>query len=72
MAALEFWASINTDDTLPVPSEIAAQLQRGQPVRVILVIPDTGEEQEWAHLTADEFLKGYAEGDSVYGQLSAG
>ena len=32
----------------------------------------TPEHQGWAHLTAEQFLKGYADSDAVYDQLSAG
>ncbi len=31
-----------------------------------------GEDQAWAHLTAEQFLKGYAKSDAIYDELSAG
>ena len=71
MKALEFQARISADATLAVPAELAAQPQREQPGRVILLIPESGEE-DWNRLTADRFLKGYAESDAIYDKLSAG
>jgi hypothetical protein len=72
MKTLEFWACINPDYTLSVPREVAIQIEKEQPVRVILLIPVSGENRSWAHLTAEQFLKGYDKGDAIYDQLSAG
>lgn len=72
MQALEFQTRINPDRTLTLPPEVAAQLQREQPVRVILLIPESSQDQDWARLTAEQFLKGYTESDAIYDDLSAG
>jgi hypothetical protein len=72
MKALEFWAYINPDHTLTVPPEVAAQIEQKKPVRVLLLIPELGEDQDWAHLTSEQFLKGYAKIDAIYDELSAG
>ena len=66
MKALEFQTRINPDNTLTVPSELAEKVLREQPVRVILLVPEPDEDREWAALTADQFLKGYAESDAIY------
>ncbi len=71
MNTLEFWASVNPDRTLTLPADIAAQIERDQHVRVILVIPGA-DDQAWTRLTADQFLKGYAPGDAIYDDLPAG
>jgi len=72
MKALEFQTRINPDHTLPLPPEIAMQIQHEQPVRVILLIPESIDDQDWAHLTAEQFLKGYSDSDAIYDKLSAG
>lgn len=72
MKALEFWACMNPDYSLSVPPEVAMQIEKEQLVRVILLIPVSGEDQAWAQLTTEQFLKGYTEGDAIYDQLSAG
>ena len=53
-------------------ADVAAQIHREQPVRVILLIPEPDEDQNWSYLTAEQFLKGYAESDAIYDSLSAG
>jgi len=72
MKALEFRAYINPDYTLSVPQEMAMQIREQQSVRVILLIPVSGEDQSWAQLTTEQFLKGYAKSDAIYDELSAG
>ena len=74
MKTLEFEAPLNADGTLPVPAEIAAQVDPQRPVRVILVQRDpTGsdEDAEWAHHAAEQFLAGYDDGDAIYDDLPA-
>jgi hypothetical protein len=70
MKTLEFEARISADRTLTVPPELAAQIQEEQPVRVILLVPDSAEDREWARLTAEQFLDGYAAGDAIYDDRS--
>ena len=72
MKALEFQAYINPDYTLKVPPEVAEQIQQEQRVRVILLIPEPEEDQDWEQLTVQQFLKGYADSDAIYDELSAG
>ncbi|MGI8981238.1 MAG: hypothetical protein ACR2FY_18585 [Pirellulaceae bacterium] len=70
MKTLEFEATIAHDRTLTVPSLIAAQIAENTPVRIVLFVPDEQEEQvAWSRTTASEFLKGYAESDSIYDHL---
>lgn len=70
MKAFEFQASLNANQTLPVPQEVAAQLQSQQAVHVILLVPESPEDAAWQELTTEQFLKGYAESDAIYDQLS--
>jgi hypothetical protein len=73
MIALEFESRLNADKTLTVPQAVATQLAPGQAVRVILLVEDPEtEEREWKQMAAEAFLRGYADGDAVYDQLSAG
>ena len=72
MKTLEFEATMNPDDSLTVPAEVAAQIQMAQPLRVILVVPEPDDdEREWARLSAEQFLAGYDEGDAIYDELPA-
>ncbi len=72
MKALEFQTQINPDRTLTLPDELAAQVQPEQAVRVILLIAESTEEQDWAQLTTEQFVNGYAESDAIYDDLPAG
>ena len=72
MKTLEFQATLGPGGTLTVPVEVARQVPPEQPVRVIVLLPDPDEGSEWERFTAEQFLHGYAEGDAIYDELSAG
>lgn len=69
MRALEFSGSLNPDSTLTVPRQIANLVPRDQPIRVLLLISDDGESQDWERLTTEQFLQGYAPSDAIYDNL---
>ncbi|MEW5719885.1 MAG: hypothetical protein AB1817_14750 [Chloroflexota bacterium] len=69
MKAFEFQTNLTPSQTLALPEELRSQLSPGSSVRVILLLPESSEEPAWARLTAEQFLKGYAESDSVYDRL---
>ncbi len=71
MKTVEFQTRLS-GRTLRIPSDVAQQIPSGQSVKVILLIPDSDEDQEWVRLTAKQFLKGYAASDAIYDKLSAG
>lgn len=72
MKILEFQATLRSDDTLCVPPEVARQFPRERPLRVLILVPGEDEDREWEQFTAEEFAKGYADGDAIYDQLSVG
>jgi hypothetical protein len=72
MKAVEFHTQVNPDQTLAIPPEVAALLSGQQNVRVLLLIPEASEDQEWERLTAEEFLQGYSESDAIYDELPVG
>lgn len=72
MKTLEFDAQISPDSTLKVPGAFSSQIEAGQPVHVVLLVPESGEDQDWSRLTAEQFLKGYADSDAIYDDLSNG
>ncbi len=71
MRALEFQGSLQPDATLKVPEQLARQLAANQTLRVILLVPEDGEELDWERLTAAEFVQGYAPSDDIYDELPA-
>jgi hypothetical protein len=70
MKALAFEAQVNPDHTLTIPSSVAAGLVSGQPVKVLVLVPESTEDADWERMASSEFLKGYAESDAIYDQLS--
>jgi len=47
-------------------------LPRDQVVRVIVLVPeptDVEEQAAWSRLTAEQFLAGYSEADSIYDRI---
>ena len=72
MKTLEFDAQISPDSTLKVPGAFATQIEANQPVHVVLLVPELGEDQDWSQLTAEQFLKGYADSDAIYDDLPSG
>ena len=72
MKKFEFQTYVNADETVSVPTEVAAQIERSCPVRVVMLIPDNAEDKQWADFTAEQFLKGYADTDAIYDDISTG
>jgi hypothetical protein len=70
MRTLEFEASLEPDRTLKVPPDVVAQVEQVERLRVILVVPERDEDEGWAQLAAEEFLRGYDESDAIYDELS--
>jgi hypothetical protein len=54
---------------LRVPDDLAAQIPKEESVRVIVLVPEDGEDADWQRLTREQFLRGYGEGDSIYDAL---
>jgi hypothetical protein len=71
VTALEFLASLKADNTLNVPADVASQLRNAGEVRVLVLLPQPGDDQdiEWRRLGMARFLTGYAESDSIYDDL---
>ena len=72
MKVLEFQTQLNPDHTLTVPAGVAQQIQSEEAIRVVLFVPEAAEDQEWARLTAEQFLNGCSDGDAIYDKLPAG
>jgi len=49
-----------------VPADLAAQIPKEKSVRVIVLVPERPEEEDWRRLTQDGFLRGYSESDGIY------
>ncbi len=69
MKVLEFQTQIPPDGTLKLPADIAAQIPDDDQVRVVLLVGDSSEDDDWKQLTADRFLAGYSPSDDIYDAL---
>jgi hypothetical protein len=66
MKAVEFEATLREDSSLKVPDNVASCLPKDEAVRVIVLLPDGGNDSDWRQLTEDQFLAGYGDGDNIY------
>ena len=66
MQAIEFQPSLKNGQ-IAIPEGYLELLKRSRKMRVIILIEDDLEEQlAWEKLSAESFLNGYAEADSIY------
>jgi hypothetical protein len=70
MKAIEFQSELRADHTLSVPANIAERIPCGQTVRVLVLVPEDLEDQDWEQLATAEFGMGYADSDAIYDHLS--
>lgn len=68
MQAVEFSTQLNQTNNIEIPQRLIKMLKGGQMVKVIILFEDE-EQKEWEQLTAQSFLNGYAEQDSMYDNL---
>ena len=70
MKALQFEGRLDTEGNLKVPGELAARIPRQQTVQVIVLLPESPEDDDWRRLSEQHFLAGYSDGDSIYDEVS--
>lgn len=66
MKSFEFEPALSADSKLKVPEDLAAQIPREEAVRVIALLPDSVEDEEWRRLASEQFLSSYSESDGIY------
>ncbi len=66
MKAVEFEGRLDSKGNLKVPDELAARIPQQQTVQVILLLPESSEDDDWRRLSEQHFLAGYSDGDSIY------
>ncbi len=68
MKAIEVTGKISDQGDLLLNNPL--NLTRCDCVRVIVLVPEDeneSEEADWANLTSEQFFRGYAQADSIYG-----
>ncbi len=71
MPSWQFQRHINPNLTVSIPPEVASHLPPDSEVQIVLTTR-SGDDAAWEHLTAEQFLEGYAPGDAIYDQLPEG
>ena len=68
MQIYEVPIEITSEGKLELPEILLERMKRGQNVRLIAFLDEfEGEDDnEWANLTAEQFLAGYGDADSIY------
>lgn len=69
MKAYELQVKVTPEGKLELPETLCTLLPPDQVIRLIILVPeptDSKEQDVWARLTAEQFLEGYSEADSIY------
>jgi len=72
MKAYEFPVKVTSDGKLALPDTLLKLLPNNQVVRIILLVSeptDMEEQAAWSQLTAEQFLAGYSEADTIYDRI---
>ena len=72
MKAYEIPIKVTEESKTGLLETLLELLPRDQVVRVIILVPeptDAEEQAAWSRLTAEQFLAGYSEADSIYDRI---
>ncbi len=66
MRTVEFEADLKRPGSLEIPPDVAAELPLPTHAKVILVLGEPDEDDDWRLLTYQQFLRSYADEDAIY------
>ena len=69
MKAYEIPVKVTKEGRIELPDALLELLPHEQVVRVIFLVPEPTDSEEhaaWSRLTAEQFLVGYSQADSIY------
>ena len=66
MRQIAFDTELQDKPFLAVPQEVAAQLPKSGHARVILLLPDDAEDEEWRAAAYEQFIRENGSEDSAY------
>jgi hypothetical protein len=69
MKAIEFPTKIRKDKKILVPEKYQKDIRENQNARVIILLEQEKDEQEWNQITTEQFLDGYLVKDAEYDKL---
>jgi hypothetical protein len=57
MSAIEFETELRGEPALPLPPEVVAQLLKSGRARVLVLVQDDQEDDEWCRASCEQFMK---------------
>jgi hypothetical protein len=66
MASIEFETELRGEPALPLPPEVAARLPKSGRAKVVLLIQDDEEDEQWRRAAYEQFMKDDVPEDAVY------
>ena len=66
MKQIEFYTELQDKPFLAVPQEVAAKLPKSGHAKVILLLPEDAEDEEWLAVAYEQFMREDKPEDSVY------
>jgi hypothetical protein len=69
MKAIEFPTKIKKDKKILVPEKYQKEIRDNQNARIIIILEQENNEQDWNQMTTEQFLNGYLIKDSEYDKL---
>ena len=67
--SFEFAAKISRGGKIGLPKPVLKQIAPGHAVRMLILVDDSEEKQEWQLLAVEEFFKDYDSKDSAYDKV---
>jgi hypothetical protein len=66
MSAIEFETELKGESALLLPPDVAARLPKSGRAKVVLLIQNEGEDDEWRRAAYEQFMKDDGPEDAVY------
>ncbi len=66
MSAIEFETELHGESALPLPPEVIDRLPKSGRAKVVLLLPDDPDDQEWRRAAYEQFMKDDDSEDAVY------
>ena len=66
MRTVEFETDLSKRGSLDIPPAVAAELPIPAHARVILILGEDEDDQDWRLLTSQQFLRSYTDEDAIY------
>jgi hypothetical protein len=66
MSSIEFETELRGESTLPLPPEVVAQLPKSGRAKVVVLVQNDPEDEQWRRASYEQFIKDDSPEDAVY------